>query len=199
MFLPGQTGNFVGYFKTNTMNIPTQELIADLVQRAQHVTETVRLYRSLDPGQLNFKPQPDSWSILECLEHLNLYGDFYLPEIERQILRARAVPASDFKPGVIGNYFAQLMLPKPDGQLKKMKAPKNKLPAASQLSAATIERFLKQQDHLLQLLNIAQKVDLTKTKTAISLSKLIRLRLGDTLRFYVYHIERHVAQAERLH
>jgi hypothetical protein len=181
------------------MKISAQELIADLTRRTKQATETVLHYRQLDSGQLNFKPHPDSWSMLECLEHLNLYGDFYLPEIEMQVLHARAGSTTDFIPGLIGNYFAQLMLPKADGQLKKMKAPKDKQPAASNLSAATIERFLKQQDYLLQLLDIAQKVDLTKTKTAISLTRLIRLRLGDTLRFYVYHIERHVAQAERLH
>jgi hypothetical protein len=42
----------------------------------------------------------------------------------------------------------------------------------------------------------AQKVDLTKVKTAISLSKFIKLRLGDTLRFLVYHNERHILQAQ---
>jgi hypothetical protein len=84
-------------------------------------------------------------------------------------------------------------------KIKKSTAPAEKTPVASELSVTTIDRFLKQQDHLLRLLEIARKVNLTKTKAAISISKLIRLRLGDTLRFYVYHIERHVAQAEKLH
>jgi hypothetical protein len=100
---------------------------------------------------------------------------------------------------VIGNYFAGLMQPKSDGTVKKMKSPKDKTADVPKLSKATIERFLKQQDYLLQLLEMAGKVDLTKTKTAISISKIVRLRLGDTFRFYVYHIERHIAQAEKLH
>lgn len=41
-------------------------------------------------------------------------------------------------------------------------------------------------------------MDLTKTKASISLTRLIKLRLGDTLRFFTYHIERHVLQAERI-
>ena len=36
-----------------------------------------------------------------------------------------------------------------------------------------------------------------KTKTAISISKLIKLRLGDTFRVLIYHNERHIKQAER--
>lgn len=164
----------------------------------KRVIEIARGYRELDLHELNFKPSQNDWSMLECLEHLNLYGDYYLSEMEKQILHAKSGAAPEFRPGVIGNYFAQLMQVKPDGSIKKMKSPKDKVPVASELSKATIERFLKQQDHLVRLLEMAQQVNLVKTKTAISLSKLIRLRLGDTLRFYVYHIERHIAQAERL-
>ncbi|MGB3549023.1 MAG: hypothetical protein WBA17_18760 [Saprospiraceae bacterium] len=38
---------------------------------------------------------------------------------------------------------------------------------------------------------------MNRTKTAVSITKLIRLRLGDTLRVVVYHNQRHVAQALR--
>jgi hypothetical protein len=83
-----------------------------------------------------------------------------------------------------------------DGKIKKMKSPKDKNPSRTALSITTINRFLKQQEQLLNLLQRSRGIDLTRTKTAISLSKFIRLRLGDTLRFYTYHIERHVWQAE---
>ena len=81
--------------------------------------------------------------------------------------------------------------------MTKMKSPKDKNPSRSTLSITTISRFLKQQDQLLALLNQSRTIDLTKAKAAISLTSLIKLRLGDTLRFYTYHIERHVLQAER--
>lgn len=180
------------------MKTIAQQLIADLTQRVEKATETVQAFHELSPEQLNFKKHPESWSILECLEHLNLYGDFYLPEMEKQILGASHQKASVFKSGILGNYFANLMLPGPD-KIKKMKSPKDKNPSHSELSVATIDRFLKQQEHLLGLLEMAKRVNLTKTKTAISLSKLIRLRLGDTFRFYIFHIQRHVLQAEKIH
>jgi len=178
------------------MKIAAHTLISDLTARTEKASETVRAYRGLTEEQLNAKQNPESWSMLECLEHLNLYGDFYLPELEKRILTAKPATSATFKSGVIGNYFAGLMLPKATG-MKKMKSPKDKNPANSGLSVATIDRFLKQQEHLLRLLSLASKADLTKTKCAISISRLIKLRLGDTFRFYVYHIERHVAQAER--
>lgn len=102
-----------------------------------------------------------------------------------------------FKTGFIGDYFANLMLVK-DKEMKKMKSPKDKNPFNSALTINTIDRFLKQQERLKLLLIRAKDIDLTKTKTAISLTKFIKLRLGDTFRFLVYHIERHILQAERV-
>ncbi len=180
------------------MKFKTDEILTDLIRRSKNVQDTISEYRSLNEEVLNLKPNAESWSKLECLEHLNLYGDFYLPEIERSILMAKRPSWHVFKSGVIGNYFAKLMQPKENGTIKKMKSPDDKNPAKSDLSVATVDRFLKQLDHLLRLLEMAKKVDLTHTKTAISISKMIKLRLGDTLRFYVYHIERHVVQAERI-
>ena len=78
-----------------------------------------------------------------------------------------------------------------------MKSPKDKNPANSALTITTIDRFLKQQERLKALLMQAKQVNLTKTKTSISISNLVKLRLGDTFRFLIYHIERHVKQAER--
>ena len=179
------------------MKIVSKQLLVDLTQRVERATEAVQAFRELSIEQLNFKKHPESWSVLECLEHLNLYGDFYLPEMEKQILGAKYGSVHVFQSGVLGNYFANLMLPGTD-KMKKMKSPKDKNPTQSQLSLATIDRFLKQQEHLQRLLEMAKRVDLTKTKTSISLSKWIRLRLGDTFRFYVFHIQRHILQAEKI-
>jgi hypothetical protein len=85
-----------------------------------------------------------------------------------------------------------------NGEVKKMQSPKDKNPINSQLSVTTIDRFLKQQQLLASLLTQSKTINLTKTKTAISLSSLIKLRLGDTFRFLVYHIDRHIQQAERV-
>ena len=43
--------------------------------------------------------------------------------------------------------------------------------------------------------SVSEKVNIRKVKIPISISKIIRLRLGDALLFVVYHNERHVQQA----
>ena len=180
------------------MQINKHQLIAELLSLTAQSITAVKRFKTLSSSQLNFKNTAQQWSILECIEHLNLYGDFYLPEMQKQLLESPQRSNSEiFKAGLIGNYFAGLM--KTDnGKNKKMKSPKDKNPANSTLTVTTLDRFLKQQELLKSILQGSLAADLTKVKTAISLSKFIKLRLGDTLRFYVYHIERHISQAEKI-
>lgn len=176
------------------MNIKSIELISDLASRTEKIIEKVELLKSETSTELNWKFDADSWSILECIEHLNLYGDFYLPEIESRIQSSKYKPDLYFKSGLLGNYFATSMLPKE--KLNKMKTFKDKNPNGSKLERNVIDKFLKQQQKTLELLDFAKNVSLSKTKTAISISKLIKLRLGDTFRVVIYHNQRHLVQID---
>ena len=91
------------------MEIENNILVDDLLQRMERCTKAALAFRNLSTDQLQFKTD-EKWSALECLEHLNLYGDFYLVEIEKQILKStrKAMPMK-FKSGLLGNYFANLM------------------------------------------------------------------------------------------
>lgn len=181
------------------MQTDNNTLIDELIAITEKCNVWVGEFTSLTYDELLCKHEGE-WCILECLEHLNLYGDFYLPEIEMRMMTAdRNQPGRPFKSGWLGNYFAELMRVKA-GKMKKMKSPKDKNPALSpvKLPITVINRFQKQQDTLLHLLEKCRNLDLVNTKCSISLSPYIKLRLGDTLRFYVYHIERHVIQANKV-
>ena len=79
-----------------------------------------------------------------------------------------------------------------------MKTFNDKNPIGSKLDKLTIERFILQQKEMLNLLEKSKKIDLNKTKTAISISKFIKLKIGDTLRVVIYHNERHLVQANKV-
>ena len=178
------------------MQIKTSLLIEELLSLTEKSIRSVKVFKELDVNQLNFKKSMEQWSILECIEHLNLYGDYYLPEIQKRMLESNdSSTAEIFKAGIIGNYFANLMKVS-NGKIKKMKAPQDKNPVNSALTITTLDRFLKQQELLKVLLNKGRSVNLNKIKISISISKMVKLKLGDTFRFYVYHIDRHIIQAE---
>ncbi len=50
---------------------------------------------------------------------------------------------------------------------------------------------------LLGFLSEVDQLNLTKTKTAVSISKFIKMRLGDTLQFVSYQNQRHLIQANK--
>ena len=178
------------------MKIHSEELIADLKQRTRQNYIQVEKFKTVPLAELNWRREPDSWNVLECIEHLNYYGNFYLPEIEKRIMASKYEPEITFKSGILGNYFANMMLPKE--KLKKIKTFKNHDPMGRKLQKEVIDQFLGQQQKLLELLKMAKKVSLTRTKVPISISKFIKLRLGDTFRVVVYHNERHILQAGKV-
>ncbi|WP_137904240.1 DinB family protein [Chryseobacterium sp. 2VB] len=178
------------------MKISTSELLNELKNTTEEYLHFAEMLSLKTEHDLNFRISAESWSILDCLEHLNRYGDFYIPEISRAISSAGKSSSTFFKPGILGNYFAKSMLPKEN--LNKMKTLKAMNPIHSNLDKGVVDTFIKQQEKMLELLEKAQKVDLEKTKTNISISKLIRLKLGDTFRFVIYHNQRHVEQIKRI-
>ncbi|TAD83087.1 MAG: DinB family protein [Bacteroidetes bacterium] len=174
----------------------SENLIQLLLEQTRQITNQVEKLKAFDLHTLTWKENKTSWSILECLEHLNLYGDFYLPEIESKIKNSTTKAEFEFKNGMLGSYFAKSMLPKE--KLNKMKTFKDKNPLNANLDASVIEKCLNQQIKLLKLLNQARSVSLNKVKIQTSISRLIKLKLGDAFQFLINHIIRHLNQVDRI-
>ena len=178
------------------MKILSEQLLQNLIEQTRSHLNYVISLQDVNEDALNQRLYQDSWSILECIEHLNLYGNYYLPEIEKQLTASKAISDKKFKSGWLGNYFAESMIPKE--HLNKMKTFKNMNPIHSQLSKQVLNAFIEQQQKMLQLLSIAQDKNLNKTRIPISINKWIKIKLGDTFRFVIYHNERHIQQAKRV-
>ncbi|HEY1008135.1 MAG TPA: DinB family protein [Sphingobacteriaceae bacterium] len=181
------------------MEILQSELLEDLKYRTHRVIAAAEMqFQPLPLSILHFKPSPSRWSIVECLEHLNLYGDHYLPAIRKALLKAGPASASAvFRSGWLGEYFSGLMLGK-NGQILKFTSPKSKNPLFTKVPEYVIERFLDQQRQYLACLEESLHVNLGRVRVPISIAPWIRIKLGDTLRFCIYHNERHIRQAERV-
>lgn len=175
----------------------SENLIQSLIEQTRQIINQVEKLKINDLQTLTWKENETSWNILECLEHLNLYGNFYLPEIENKIQNSKTNKADlEFKSGILGNYFAKSMLPKE--KLNKMKTFKDKNPLNATLDKTVIDKFINQQIKLLDLLNQSRKVSLNKVKIETSISSLIKLKLGDTFQFFINHIIRHLNQIDKI-
>ena len=174
----------------------SEKLIQSLIEHTKQNINQAEKLKENDLQSLSWKQNSASCNILECIEHLNLYGDFYLPQIESKIKNAKAKAEVEFNSGILGNYFAKSMLPKE--KLNKMKTFKNKNPLGFKLDKSVIDRFIDQQNELLRLLGQSKNVSLNKVKIPISISSLLRLKLGDTFQFFINHIIRHLNQVQKI-
>jgi DinB superfamily len=180
----------------------TTDFLDQLRERTERILQqAIGEWQMLAPTILHAAPAPQQWSAAQCLEHLNIYGRHYLPAIQIAIeagKRRGISPAALYRSGWLGQWFTNLMLPQPDGQLKsKMKAPKNAIPAAQPDARAMLAEFIEQQETLLALIDAAAMVNLNTLRVPTSLSPMLRLKLGDTFAFVIAHNERHVLQIGR--
>lgn len=174
----------------------TGELLKALTQDVQRVKEGALFFASGEPTKLAYSPGAGKWSVVQVLEHLNAYNRYYLPVIEKELSLVTQDANAWFTSGYWGEKFTKMMRPTNVYEVKNKMKTQKKMSFPNSLNVETVlNEFIAGQDKLLQLLEMAKEKDLAKISIPISLTKLIKLRLGDTFRFLIAHEQRHMIQA----
>lgn len=160
------------------------------LQVENHLQLAVSVYQNTNQDTLNKQPAPNSWSAAQCLWHVNSYARFYYPLIEKAIGKKNA--ELQFNSGWVGKYFTGMM----NNLTRKYSAFKNHTPPARVNPYAEVATFIDDQEQLLAYLKQMENTDLNQ-RLPISITGLIRLKLGDVLQFIVAHNHRHLQQANR--
>jgi len=169
------------------------KLIQDLqVKVNTHLQQSLEIFKE-HTSLLNKRSRTGGWSIAQCLEHLNSYGDYYLPRIADAIKAAPADRDHVFTSSWLGKYFTGMM--DPDRSSKKYKSAKIHQPVVSPDASAVVYKFISQQEELTALLDQCRTINLKAVKIPISINRFIKLNLGDVLIFMITHNERHMRQA----
>ncbi|MFK7785604.1 MAG: DinB family protein [Crocinitomicaceae bacterium] len=152
----------------------------------------------LSENQLNWRPNPGIWSISEVLAHLNSYARYYHPVMQKKIEATRFRTVKDeFTSSPLGrSAWKSMKLGRVNNVKRKFKAPKGHNPSIDfdLLKGNELAEFIDQQKDLLNIVESSSEVNVRKVKVPISISKIVRLRLGDALLFITYHNERHMQQ-----
>jgi hypothetical protein len=159
-----------------------------------------RLHRLRDTVPVdvwNKRPTPGSWSVSECVAHLNLTSRAYVDPLRAALARGRArggtAPAS-FRRDFFGWMIYRAV--RPDAKLKvKTSAPF--VPTATAAPEELVAEFDRLQDEQMELVRQADGLPLHKLK--------IKSPFGPGLKYHVYsaltilpaHQHRHLQQAER--
>lgn len=156
----------------------------------------------LSENQVNWKPSEGTWNLLEIFAHLNEYAAFYHPAFAKKIAITRyREPRVNFISSPLGkSAWKSMQL----GQLKNIKrkfnAARNFNPIFNKelVKGDDIQIFRRFQEELLTILESAKSVNIQRAKVPTSISKFVRLRLGDAFLFVIYHNQRHIQQAMNL-
>lgn len=169
------------------------ELIESLLADLDAIAVQCVALKSLSPERLNYKRSPESWSALECFEHLNRYNQYYLPEICKAL--SVAAPASQ-EVGFtwLGKLSIKSISPE---NVKKAKTFARMNPGGSALPAEVSEQFISSVGQLRQLIEGFKKADVNAKVVRVEFARFMKMRAGESLVFVIRHIQRHLLQARR--
>lgn len=150
------------------------------------------------PDTLQHRRQPESWNILECFAHLNLYYDDYLPQLELAIHKAKArrwMPGETVQYKVRGRRAIRRAQPE-NG--KSYKSPKAYNFLHLPVSPDIIKSFIINNERLLRIIQAARSVDINRATVKKARAWVGTYTLGNLLEYLVTHADRHVRQASQL-
>ena len=157
------------------------------------------LFAGVTQSQFSWRPEPHRWSMGECVAHLNLAGDVFIPKVDVMIAEAQSKgyrSQGPYQHTWLGNKFAHSVEPPPRF---KAKAPKVFVPpTVEHLLGPSTAAFLRLQDDYLARVRLANGLDLGRVRTASPVTSLIKLTLEETFILQASHERRHLWQARNV-
>ena len=157
----------------------------------QIATDTKSTFGHLSPSQLNWKPAAERWSVGQCFDHLITSNiDDVLAGKKRTLWQRMPL-----LPGLVAKLFIKSLDP---ANTRKIKAPKRFEPAQSDITAAVIDDFIKQQTAIVEKMKATEHLKLEKIVITSPAAAAIIFSLMDAYRILVVHEHRHFQQAKRV-
>jgi uncharacterized damage-inducible protein DinB len=174
----------------------SEDLIKELKEDVQRLQAAADHLKNTEKSKLVFVENDGKWSVVQCLEHLNEFGRFYLPAIEKTITVKTGEKNAWFNSGFLGDYFTKSMKPKNVFDIKNKMKTMKRFTFPNSLNVDTVmKEYIDQKIKLQHLLDTANDRDLNSIRIPITLTKMIKLKLGDIFRFLIAHEQRHMIQA----
>jgi hypothetical protein len=147
-----------------------------------------------------WRAQPGSWSVAECLDHLATGNRVYLAAMEPAAARARQRGSTRRRaaaPGLVGGWFVTYLEPPVRAGLKT-KAPRKIRPRPSPRVDDALAAFLASQEAVRAFLRTYAAIDLAGVRFANPFIPGLRFSLATGLHVIAAHERRHLWQAWRV-
>ena len=182
-----------------------QSQLTTIVEQFQEVQARLhRLADALPADRWAARPDPERWSVAECVAHLNLTSEAYLPIIRDGLQRARALggPAPrQYRRDLVGWLLARMTGPIPaigGVRLGKTKTAPAFVPRGEQPREALLADFDRLQAEQIALTREAEGLPLDRVKIVSPFDARVQYNLYSALTILPGHQKRHLLQAQEV-
>lgn len=170
--------------------------VRTLIRRARTLVEP------LDSATFNRRPEPDRWSVGECIEHLNATARLYLPVLAEAIEGARERGLADRRRDgrtLLGRILVWTQEPPVRFRMKTWTEIEPESGGSEGLDPdSVLEEFEALHEELIVRINESSDLDCRRIKVRSALDRRLKLSLGDWFAFLAAHGRRHTWQAEQV-
>jgi uncharacterized damage-inducible protein DinB len=173
--------------------------LADLQYQLEQATQRAHaVCESVDERAFGQRPRPESWSIAECITHLNLTTRAFLPLIDSALANGtkRKVPGFHEYHKDLAGWLLCWFLEPPFRMKVKTSPPFEPVQNADRLTL--LDEFDMLQDELAKRMEQSIERDLERLKITSPFSSNVRYNLFSALSAVLAHQRRHLWQAERI-
>lgn len=176
----------------------TNEAVAALEVELDEATLRARkLVDGTEARLFTVRPHPSAWSAAECLSHLSISSEEFLPVLRKAVDEARGrglLAKSAPKMDVIGRVLRWFLEPP---IRKRVKTTARFVPRSVRAKAEAFAEFSNFQKKLVALLRESRDLDLQKIRVVSAFDKRVKYNVYSAFRIIAAHQRRHLWQAEQ--
>ena len=164
----------------------------------KNTADFLTLFSSLTSEQLNWKPNIQTWSIAQNIDHLIVINTTYFPvlaDLKSGAYKLPFIARFSFTVNFLGKtVFSAVQA----DRKKKMKTFKIWEPATSQIPIDILDRFVKHQDELKKQIEASSELIRKGTIISSPANRNIVYKLETAFDIIVTHEQRHLEQAKEV-
>jgi hypothetical protein len=154
------------------------------------------LLAGLTDEQLYWQPMRGAWSVGQCIDHLRITNEVYLPPISAALKDKPYSPVDEITPGWFARWFIRSFA-EPSPNSKRARAP-GKIRPAARIDHSVLDRFLLSNQSCGDLILRSRDHDVNRIRFWNPFLPGLRFTVGTGLEIIVSHERRHLLQAQRV-
>ena len=170
-----------------------------LLERSNRIESFVRESVAQIGDQINHKENPDKWSFVEVVEHLNLVYDVYLENFEKALQGLRQLESGEdqkLQTSIMGRLSIWSQRPKNKKRRFKMKTFDFFQPEVD--GKKVLDAFYANKERFSSVIKDARLKDTRGVKVPTALGQRVKFYVPECIDFVITHEERHIVQMEEV-